>query len=108
MISGSIGITRSGRYTLVARSCASRSSGVFGCTKCDTSAMCTPSSQWPLSSRSSEIASSKSRASTGSIVMIVSSVRSRRPRPIDSSNLSACLRASSSASSANSPGRLNS
>ena len=33
----------------MARSWASRSSGVLGCTKCDTSAMCTPSSQWPLS-----------------------------------------------------------
>ena len=34
--------------------------------------MWTPSRQWPLSSRSREMASSKSRASTGSIVTIVS------------------------------------
>ena len=46
--------------------------------------MCTPSRQWPLSSLSSEMASSKSRASTGSIVTTVSPVRSSRPS-IDSS-----------------------
>src|SRR5436305_871794 len=71
MISGSIGSTRSGRYTLVPRCRASRSSGLFERTKCDTSAMCTPSRQWPFSIRSSEMASSKSRASTGSIVMLL-------------------------------------
>ena len=58
------------------RSCrgcsASRSSGDRGRTKCDTSAICTPSRQCPFGNRSSEIASSKSRASTGSIVMTVS------------------------------------
>ena len=76
-----------------------------GRTKCDTSAMWTPSRQWPLSSRSSEMASSKSRASTGSMVTIVSPVKSVRP-PIDSSNASACRRASSSASSANAVGQV--
>ena len=89
------------------RSRASPSSGEPAGTKCATSAMCTPSRQWPLSSCSSEIASSKSRASTGSMVTIVSPVRSSRS-PTDSSNCSAWARAVSSTSSGNRSGRLNS
>ena len=54
------------------RWCASRSRAVRGRTKCATSAMWTPSRQCPLSSCSNEMASSKSRASTGSMVTIVS------------------------------------
>ena len=70
-----------------------------------TSAMCTPSRQWPLSSRSSEIASSKSRASAGSIVMMVRPVRSTRSPSCVGSKRSACWRAASSTSSGNASGR---
>ncbi len=61
MISGSIGRTRPGRYTLLPRARASRSRGVPSGTKCETSAICTPSVHVPSLCFSSEIASSKSR-----------------------------------------------
>ena len=46
-----------------------------------------PAASGPFRSRTSEIASSKSRASTGSIVMTTSPVKSVRPCRIDSSKL---------------------
>ena len=66
--SGSIGTTLSTRYTLVERRYASLSRGLPGVTKCETSAMWTPSTLLPFLSVSSESASSKSRAIAGSHV----------------------------------------
>ena len=54
------------------------------------------------------MASSKSRASTGSIVTTTSPVKSRRPFNRVSSNCSACRLASRSTDSGNGPGRPNS
>ena len=76
--SGSIGSTAPGTYTLVARRRASRSSAESSATYADTSAMWTQTRTLASSSRSAEIASSKSRAVTGSIVNVTRSRRSRR------------------------------
>lgn len=76
---GSIGITLSTRYTLVALSRASVSRAVFTLTYSETSAMCTKS-RYPLPSIFSiDIASSRSLASSPSIVMVLSVRKSRRP-----------------------------
>ena len=77
-VSGSIGRTRSGKYTLKERLYASVSSAPPGSTKCETSAMCTPSVTRPRPALSSESASSKSRALAGSHVNMNLFLRSRR------------------------------
>ena len=58
---------------------ASRSISPSGSTKYETSAMCTWA-RYPEPSRATEMASSKSRAVSGSMVKVGSAVRSRRPR----------------------------
>ena len=78
---GSIGATRPGTYVENARPAAPRSSGEPGATKCETSAMCTHA-RMPSASRTTEIASSKSFAVSGSIVKVVSSRRSVRPSDV--------------------------
>ncbi len=70
-ICGSIGMVRSTRYTLVARSRASVSSALPGFTKNETSAMWTPTSNFPSESCRTERASSKSLASKGSMVQVL-------------------------------------
>ena len=106
--SGNIGMTCWGRYTLVARRRASASSGPPGLAKCPTSAMWTVSTQcFVFGSISTETASSKSRASTGSMVMTRSPVKSvRPPRSASLKSRAACL-ASSSAAAGNSSGSPN-
>ena len=80
---GSIGSTLPGRYTEHPRHAASRSIAVPAGTKAETSAMCT-STRSPPASRWTVIASSKSRASGGSIVNVSRSRRSTRPAPATS------------------------
>ena len=108
MRSGSIGITQSGRYTLVPRSVAVRKSVEPGGAKCDTSAICTPNCQCPLASRSRDRASSKSLASFGSMVTVTRSVRSERSCKSVSSNSIATRSASLWHSSEKVSGILNS
>ena len=93
--SGSIGSTRPGTYTEVARLNASRSTFEPGRTCAATSAMCTHTRTAPSSSSSAEIASSKSRALGGSIVNVGSARRSTRGT---SATREAASRASRSAS----------
>ena len=82
-VSGSIGTTRSGKYTELPRSLASRSNGLPGRTYQDTSAIATSRCQPPLffgsESCSAQTASSKSRASEPS--MVTSGMRRRSVRP---------------------------
>ena len=81
--SGSIGTTRSGKYTELPRSLASLSSGLPGRTYQDTSAIatirCQPPSFFGSGSCSAQTASSKSRASAPS--MVTSGMRRRSVRP---------------------------
>ena len=90
--SGSIGSTAPGTYTLVPRLTASRSSRPPGRTYAVTSAMWTQT-RTRSPSRRAEIASSKSRASSGSIVNVGRSRRSTRV----SAAYGSCSRASASA-----------
>lgn len=92
----------------MARLRASASSGPPGLQKWATSAMWTVSTQcFVFGSMVTLTASSKSRASAGSMVMTVSCVKSSRPSRSSSRNNSACARASSSAPDGNASGRPN-
>ena len=75
---GSIAATRPGTYTEHERSAAPRSRWLPAATKCETSAMWTYARS-PSPSRTTEIASSKSFAVSGSIVIVGRSRRSVRP-----------------------------
>mmetsp|Transcript_25385 Transcript_25385/g.60376 ORF Transcript_25385/g.60376 Transcript_25385/m.60376 type:complete len:201 (-) Transcript_25385:1823-2425(-) len=75
---GSMGSTRCTRYTLVDRCEATSSSGVWGLTKCETSAMWTPIRRRPPGSASTLRASSRSRAVRGSIVNTRAGLKSLR------------------------------
>mmetsp|Transcript_76897 Transcript_76897/g.248862 ORF Transcript_76897/g.248862 Transcript_76897/m.248862 type:complete len:332 (-) Transcript_76897:515-1510(-) len=76
---GSMSTRRSTRYTEVLRERASASRAVSGCTKCVTSAMCTPTRKLPLPSASQESASSMSSQPGGSMEQTQTLRKSSRP-----------------------------
>ena len=86
---GNIGKMVCTRYVVVPRSLASASSGVSGLTKCDTSAMCTPTFRQPSGKTWTLSASSKSRAVGGSMLKTSFSLKSTR-RFISSGGIFQC------------------
>mmetsp|Transcript_91145 Transcript_91145/g.262887 ORF Transcript_91145/g.262887 Transcript_91145/m.262887 type:complete len:257 (-) Transcript_91145:767-1537(-) len=76
---GNMSVRRSTKYTVVHRSAASLSIAVPGCTKCVTSAMCTPTRKFPLGNRSHDTASSMSLQPGGSTEQTSHLRKSSRP-----------------------------